>query len=704
MRYLLGFLFFFSPTLHSFSQSINVYFPEILYDFGYIKESEGKVLHSFYFTNNEKEALEIKEVAASCGCMLPRASGKILGPGEKGFVQVEYDPEGRPGKFIKSLEITFISPSKGEQKFFMNIKGVVIEKEILPAYTEEWKSTFLQIKPFSAAVVSGSDFRFMNDAKLQNFVNDLTYEIDRSGFATVKLELLMPGPEHSLEMSEALFLPVKKFIITELNRRNYSSNQVGFSDHPFVKYYKVPLTALAIIKISSFDHNNDSIPESGFFQIKDDPSAAFLLKEKQNAKRDSIAAQAWKKRVYVYQGKSTKINISDPDFESFMEPVIRQVLVSGYAQIAIRVESFVAEKNKEKEWNILQKEITALQKQVLEFCEESGISPRKIGFSIPNVTVQSTTENIQRKVTLMQLQQLSVEDQFDPFELLLSRNDTVRRRNPIGEKGMRFRPPLQDLPTFQEYLGFGKSMVDTGKIEFKLWLRVMREELAKGKNIRFLIESSASNSPTFDKYDNHFVARRRARELQTMLSAVFISENIPAHKIRFDESIALVQGPKYDSRSFGISLYDRFQYLKVIPIYDTLIDTKSELFPYQVNFNYNYFELPVRSEIFQVFVNRMIPEIDKKGYIRIIIESSSSRIPSENYSNNNSLSFFRAENAKNKLRDEVRKRGYDPKRVIIVEERTLVQGPPFKAGDNASGMMFERFQYIKIIPESLIRK
>lgn len=702
MRPFLILVFLFSGVVSN-GQGLSLHFSEILYDFGYIKESEGKVYHQFIFVNNEKEKIEIKEVRSSCGCMIPKASGKVLEAGEKGFIEVEYDPSGRPGKFIKSVEILAATKSKGEQTFFLNIKGVVIEKEILPAYNEGWKKTVLQIKPFNAPIISGSDFRFLNDGRLQDFVNDITYEIDLTGFTTVKLELFVRKGEYDKETAEDLFLPIKKFLITELKRRNYSPNQIGFADNHFVISEQIPENVLGIIKISSLDFNNDKIPESGFLQVNENPLEMFRKNEKLNASNDSLGSLRLGNKLYR-QNNLQAIATGKAEFEQFMSPVIRQVLTDGYAQIGIRLESKITGNTTSAELKLLQKKVIAFEKQIVKYAEENGIAAEKIHFSVPTLIVTGATEKVESKLLLQQLPILSPEEWFDPQDLLNGKNDTLRYRTPIGEKGIQFRPPLQDLPTYQQFIPYGTYRLDSARNDYKMWKTVIRNELMKGKKIRFLIESSASNSPTYSKYDNNYVARRRAKELKKLLDIEFSDPELANGYYKIEEPITLIQGPFFDSRLFGISLYDQYQYLKIIPIYDTVVNALTDLFPYQVNFNYNYFEIPSHSEVFQVFVNRLIPEIDKNGFIKIIIESSSSKIPLKNYFSNETLSFFRAENARKKLYEEIRKRGYDPRRIIIVEQRSLVQGPDYYPGDDVNSVVFEKFQYIKIIPAGLVGK
>jgi hypothetical protein len=113
--------------------------------------------------------------------------------------------------------------------------------------------------------------------------------------------------------------------------------------------------------------------------------------------------------------------------------------------------------------------------------------------------------------------------------------------------------------------------------------------------------------------------------------------------------------------------------------------------------------LPVETAIFQNFISRLVVLLENEGMINIIIESSSSKIPSTIYKNNELLSFFRAEESAQKVKEEIRKRGYDPTRVIVSELRTLVQGPDFKYESDRKKHPYEKYQYVKIIPGELIK-
>lgn len=95
------------------------------YDFGEIQESDGPVDYKFEFTNSGNSPLMIRGVRASCGCTTPAWTKEEIGPGEKGFIQAQYNPRNRPGSFHKSLTVT----TDGDpQVVYLYINGKVIPR------------------------------------------------------------------------------------------------------------------------------------------------------------------------------------------------------------------------------------------------------------------------------------------------------------------------------------------------------------------------------------------------------------------------------------------------------------------------------------------------------------------------------------------------------------------------------------------------
>jgi hypothetical protein len=97
------------------------------YDFGTIKEADGKVTHVFSFTNSGKSPLVIQDVKASCGCTTPTWTKEPVAPGESGEITVTFNPANRPGGFNKQITIT---NNSGENPVYVTIKGYVTAKNV----------------------------------------------------------------------------------------------------------------------------------------------------------------------------------------------------------------------------------------------------------------------------------------------------------------------------------------------------------------------------------------------------------------------------------------------------------------------------------------------------------------------------------------------------------------------------------------------
>ncbi|GAD06788.1 hypothetical protein HQ45_01840 [Porphyromonas crevioricanis] len=92
------------------------------YDFGTIKEANGKVSHVFTINNTGKAPLVITRVVASCGCTTPEYEQEPIAPGKSGKITVTYNPAGRPGSFVKTIAVY----SNGKDgAFTLKIKGKV---------------------------------------------------------------------------------------------------------------------------------------------------------------------------------------------------------------------------------------------------------------------------------------------------------------------------------------------------------------------------------------------------------------------------------------------------------------------------------------------------------------------------------------------------------------------------------------------------
>ena len=100
-----------------------IQFETTTYEFGHIKEVDGKVTGKFVFHNVGDSALVLVTVKPGCGCTAANYTKTPVSPGEKGFIDATYDPSNHPGPFTKSISVTTNEPTSNTTLLF--IKGNV---------------------------------------------------------------------------------------------------------------------------------------------------------------------------------------------------------------------------------------------------------------------------------------------------------------------------------------------------------------------------------------------------------------------------------------------------------------------------------------------------------------------------------------------------------------------------------------------------
>lgn len=98
------------------------------HDFGVVEE--GKVASfNFVFKNSGSQPITLKDVKASCGCTTPNWPKEAIQPGKSSQIEVQYNSQGRPGPFSKSITVTYDSVSA---PIVLMIKGNVKHVEPKP--------------------------------------------------------------------------------------------------------------------------------------------------------------------------------------------------------------------------------------------------------------------------------------------------------------------------------------------------------------------------------------------------------------------------------------------------------------------------------------------------------------------------------------------------------------------------------------------
>ena len=145
------------------AQQAVITFEKTDHDFGKINEADGKVTTVFTFKNEGMEPLVLSNVRASCGCTTPKWPRQPIEPGQTGEITVTYNPNGRPGRFTKTVTIT---SNATEPTTRVTIKGEVVPKPAKPVDKYPVKMGELSLKQ-----------KEVNFAKLLNTATK-TYEIE----------------------------------------------------------------------------------------------------------------------------------------------------------------------------------------------------------------------------------------------------------------------------------------------------------------------------------------------------------------------------------------------------------------------------------------------------------------------------------------------------------------------------------------------
>lgn len=129
MKKIFSTLFMALTAVAMMAQEPVITFEKTEHDFGKINEDGGRVSVDFVFKNEGMSPLVLSNVRASCGCTTPTWTKEPIEPGQTGSITVTYNPNGRPGRFQKTVTIT---SNATEPTTKVYIKGEVIPKSAQP--------------------------------------------------------------------------------------------------------------------------------------------------------------------------------------------------------------------------------------------------------------------------------------------------------------------------------------------------------------------------------------------------------------------------------------------------------------------------------------------------------------------------------------------------------------------------------------------
>jgi len=180
-----------------FAQDPVITFEKTEHDFGKIHEEDGRVSTVFEFKNEGMAPLVLSNVRASCGCTTPTWTKEPVEPGQTGSITVTYNPNGRPGRFQKTVTITS-NASEPTKKVY--IKGEVLPKQAKPVnkYTIAVGALNMKVKTLDLGTVKkgenkSGELEYANLGKEAHKVALATNAADAYMINQVTLEQIQPN-------------------------------------------------------------------------------------------------------------------------------------------------------------------------------------------------------------------------------------------------------------------------------------------------------------------------------------------------------------------------------------------------------------------------------------------------------------------------------------------------------------------------------
>lgn len=133
------------------AQGAHITFDVLEHDFGEIAELGGPATFKFIYVNSGVKPLVINTVETSCGCTSPSWSKKPLMPGQKGFVEVDFDPRERFGSFLKRITV---KSNATEGDVYLYISGTVSDR--LTSVSSEFPYVMFDLRLKTPTVRIGS--------------------------------------------------------------------------------------------------------------------------------------------------------------------------------------------------------------------------------------------------------------------------------------------------------------------------------------------------------------------------------------------------------------------------------------------------------------------------------------------------------------------------------------------------------------------
>lgn len=620
---------------------------------GDIFENKGKVTAKFILENPYRsDTIRIVNIETSCGCTAVLAQDTIILPASSISIDVFYDPKGRLGLFVKSVELTTHSGRNVQDKLFLKIMGNVVSESFVAEKKNhelmEYSVAPIYFYPVTAFDTSYLDYNFIID-----FVNDLTYEVDFYQFATLGIEIEVADIQ-AVEKLEHLIRFSKKKVLREFKRRGFSESSVFFDEPVFKKSTELPPWANAAIRL---------------YSVNFDATGADTSVIKVSANEEVLST----KMLLEYQ-RFALPEIDEIINEVNFETIEGKLFLNG--ELNLQGTILMPWKKSEK---LRLKTASKLKKSIQKRIKETtGATKKEVRISFDSLGVHPDNKF-----------QFLLWDIADEEE-----EETIR----YVVKPDKIVPP--QLPTYKQYYE-GLRKIDTASLAFKHFWTNCLLHYKKGEPIKLLLESSLSTARHDIELENIDLAWIGARALRSQLEKKFRDET-DGGEIEIEIKGA-VHGPKIDLKNpiedFDYKQFDYFTIIPLVHFSETpkVIVTK----PYMVNFDFYFKGIDTGAHGFQVFATELAETVKQDGYVELRMESSISKIPIDQTPSNMNLAYSRLIESQKRLKAAMALKLIDPNRIIFTDELVTVQGPVYDG--TIPVLQYRKFHYIRIVPEKALK-
>ena len=225
-------------SMAAMAQEPVITFSKTTHDFGKINEADGRVTTIFEFTNEGMVPLVLTNVKASCGCTTPKWTHEPIEPGAKGNITVTYNPNGRPGRFQKTITVTS-NATEATTKLY--IKGEVIPKPVSTTdqYPVQMGELRLKKKSLNFGLVKKGankqlEIEYANSTDQPITIEFLPREQDKHYAIQLTLKTLQPGQTGKLQVALQsaecpLYGPIDTKVYLIVNGKRVLSDQYAIT-------------------------------------------------------------------------------------------------------------------------------------------------------------------------------------------------------------------------------------------------------------------------------------------------------------------------------------------------------------------------------------------------------------------------------------------------------------------------------------------